>query len=1414
MQENTTQQILQFWYITEFLNQNNYPHVAKKETKNRKNITLEHLIHEDTDIYKRMDQDYYSMKHLPVKSDTIDICLGKITRDLCVKMIYKLSKQKDNRINPTQGHIAIMGLQVSNLKRYIPNSFNLSPIIWTIYKLSTSSNKNLNVLINEDEYKKDLDEIEAWLMNQEELDMNLIQLCFEKVKNKFLASLELKELSYQGVFSYQRFSDEQTKEKSEELSNFANLNMNFFSQDLNMMKEMNRTNMLSNCEFGKRFIKPYISCGILSDNQDSSHRINVLQDSSKTRSFLKQVMHIEHAPLGKWPSRYAPVFMQQLAINLAVSNNQKFPTCVSVNGPPGTGKTTMLKEIIAESIVKKAEIISLYEHANDAFTECDFEAGDCVNHGYSKYYSHYYKVADELNEYSILVASCNNAAVENITKELPDGEALSKSLMNINDQEENEIKLRQIRHLFDEQDSDIYFTKYANEFFNSKDSNQYYWGLISVPLGKKSNQGAFTYILSKLFKDEFSRNEMIEKHKVKYGKARELFQKQLDVVNELKHKISSVCDIEKVFVSSIQSLEEQIKQCDKEKAVLHNDVGKYKDSVIESNKVKQQLQKDMENANQHHESNEQICSLKQQILLDVKDKEQSIRKQIKELEASRSFKEYLFSLFGTKSLKKEEIEELYLKLNAMNLEVEEAEHQFQLSLQTYEQSKAHIEQIGESIVSERNKLIDYSNKKKEAEKQIKVIENQLKDLEKQKDEIFKKYETWSYSSWKRNDQAESYDLLNDTFLDAFFNKNEEKNLSAHLSNPWIFESYNREREKLFYYALQLNKEFLLSSSYARSNIKNLLMMWTGSDGKDTVKFKECDKVNAFPSLFQTVSLLVPVISTTFASVGRFLHDIKEPYQLGTLIIDEAGQAQPQMALGAMVRCRKAVIVGDPKQVEPVVTDDLDAIKQLLKNDYTASYINKHLSVQQFADELNPYGTYFEESNGDAMWVGCPLVVHRRCINPMFDISNAISYSGIMKQQTAEPSEEKSKSFSLTFSQWIQKGGKEKNHLNKNHFVEEQGEVALQIIETAFEKANGEMPSIYIISPFTSIVDEMKEMIKKSSMYQMNQELMKDWLDKSVGTVHTFQGKEANEVIFLLGCDQDAMSAVRWVNSNIINVAVTRAKYRLCVIGDYHVWKHNKYAKIMKEIIDAYTVKKLDALKAEVPTEDNKKMARLLMARLPKSTDYLEEDDEELKINTYGFMKQMHGYKFGDLTQEELKAYHLDQSEWNHLDFKVKSHLLMGIKISSIYEFFSSVFHVDYKDHSFKKILICKATELYVRESFIEGLKLHFGNESVGSKKIKNAEARDFTLGASASCIFDHYIEIHKLLTDSNYDLLWWKRFSSNLKRIGKIRNDCCHVDEFDEKQEQELLTLLFEERTFINIKAGKGLENVNMTVKD
>lgn len=117
--------------------------------------------------------------------------------------------------------------------------------------------------------------------------------------------------------------------------------------------------------------------------------------------------------------------------------------------------------------------------------------------------------------------------------------------------------------------------------------------------------------------------------------------------------------------------------------------------------------------------------------------------------------------------------------------------------------------------------------------------------------------------------------------------------------------------------------------------------------------------------------------------------------------------------------------------------------------------------------------------------------------------------------------------------------------------------------------------VYIISPFKSIVEELQNLILKKYKNHpafselKDNEIRQKWLEPSIGTVHTFQGKEADEVIFVLGCDKSTgQGAAMWAGkkANILNVAATRAKYRLSIIGDIDLWKEVKNFDVAIDII--------------------------------------------------------------------------------------------------------------------------------------------------------------------------------------------------------------------------------------------------------
>jgi len=378
--------------------------------------------------------------------------------------------------------------------------------------------------------------------------------------------------------------------------------------------------------------------------------------------------------------------------------------------------------------------------------------------------------------------------------------------------------------------------------------------------------------------------------------------------------------------------------------------------------------------------------------------------------------------------------------------------------------------------------------------------------------------------------------------DEDFWEQEDGNLQ--LKSPWIFNEWQESRDNLFVAAFALHRAFIdAAAKPLRHNLRAAMDVMNGRALKE-------QQEPARRSLWASLFLVVPVISTTFASTARLFGELGKE-QLGWLLIDEAGQTMPQAAVGAIWRAERAIVIGDPQQIQPVVTTPATLIRSIFSEFGvgTDKWAAPEISTQILADRISWFGTKIETDDGD-IWVGSPLRVHRRCENPMFSISNHVAYNSLMVYGTQPGSSQIGAS--LGESCWI---NIEDNSNGK--WTEAEGELAVSLLRKLLDDGI-KAPDIFFITPFRIIRDRLRQLIRSDrSVADRLPEKAWNWTQDRIGTVHTFQGKEADTVVIVLGAASENSAGARlWAGRppNLLNVAVTRAKRRLYVIGNRDAWR--------------------------------------------------------------------------------------------------------------------------------------------------------------------------------------------------------------------------------------------------------------------
>ena len=298
-----------------------------------------------------------------------------------------------------------------------------------------------------------------------------------------------------------------------------------------------------------------------------------------------------------------------------------------------------------------------------------------------------------------------------------------------------------------------------------------------------------------------------------------------------------------------------------------------------------------------------------------------------------------------------------------------------------------------------------------------------------------------------------------------------------------FDMPGKEKQ-LSYYSLKLLKGIL----YRRLKDKTARPVFTEED-----LWKNPDSIVAeYPIVTSTAF-------SSYSSLGNFMYDY--------VIIDEASQCDIAAGALSLFSARNAVIVGDVRQLQNVVTEE--------DKNYTESVFRKY-SIH----EAYRYSSFSFLSSVSELFPDVPTVMlseHYRCVPRIIEFCNEKFYGNNLVIMTKDENNHELGLF-LTST-----GFHSREHSNLR-----QAEVIAKEILPALKEEDG---SIGIITPYQNNARLIREVIKRD--------------DVKVDTIHSFQGREMDTIIF---STSDDIITDFSDSPMLINVAVSRAKKHFILVA--------------------------------------------------------------------------------------------------------------------------------------------------------------------------------------------------------------------------------------------------------------------------
>jgi len=275
-----------------------------------------------------------------------------------------------------------------------------------------------------------------------------------------------------------------------------------------------------------------------------------------------------------------------------------------------------------------------------------------------------------------------------------------------------------------------------------------------------------------------------------------------------------------------------------------------------------------------------------------------------------------------------------------------------------------------------------------------------------------------------------------------------------------------------------------------------------------------------------------------------------------LIVDEAGQVSPEVGGASFSLAKKALVIGDTLQIEPVrsLTGEIDignlVNQALIRNNESEEYAQiqntgrsvVNGSVMHIAQSASRYHYQPE------MQPGMFLREHRRCFKEIISFCNDLCYQGVLEPKRGNA---KKNPVFPPFG-YLHIDGRAEQRAGGSRFNALEAETIacwLQEKRLQLEAEFGDALEniVGIVTPFSAQVYEIQQ-----ACYKKGIKTGKDQGELTVGTVHALQGAARKVVIFSPVYSRHHDGGFIDGSASMLNVAVSRAKDSFLVFGDMDV----------------------------------------------------------------------------------------------------------------------------------------------------------------------------------------------------------------------------------------------------------------------